>query len=96
MDFHTRETLESAFLFGRNALEFLGLCSAEAEEVVADIRRRDAERLCLEQPSGLYAGFDPVLSNAPKPEPFTRPRHVAQPLNPEADAHARVAPENQQ
>lgn len=88
VDYQLRETLESAFMFGRDALEFLGLSSAEAEETISDIRRRDAERFCLEQTSGLYAGLDLVHSNAPKPEPYTRPRHTAQPLNPEADAIA--------
>lgn len=88
VDYQMRETLESAFLFGRDALEFLGLSAAEADETVADIRRRDKERFCLEQTSGLYAGVDLLHSNAPKPEPYTRPRHAAQPLNPEAGAIA--------
>ncbi|QRG07794.1 cation:proton antiporter [Xanthobacter dioxanivorans] len=91
VDFQMRETLESAFAFGQNALEFLGLAPAEAEETIADIRRRDAERFCLEQTSGLYAGLDLIHSNAPTPEPFTRPRQAATPLNTEAGVLAGEA-----
>ena len=88
VDFQMRETLESALAFGRGALEYLGLSPEEAQETVADVRRRDKERLCLEQTSGFYAGLDLLHGNGPKPEPFTRPRHAAQPLNPAADAIA--------
>lgn len=88
VDVQVRETLESAFLFGRKALEFLGLSPEEAEETIADVRRRDAERLALEQTSGLYAGTSLLHSNGPKPKPFTQPRHAAKPLNPAAVALA--------
>lgn len=88
VDFQMRETLESALAFGRGALEYLGLSPEEAQETVDDVRRRDKERLCLEQTSGFYAGLDLLHGNGPKPEPFTRPRHAAQPLNPAADAIA--------
>ncbi len=91
VDFQMRETLESAFVFGHNALVFLGLSPAEAEETIDDIRKRDLERLCIEQTSGLYAGMDLVHSNGPKPEPFTQPRKAPQPINAEADAVARTA-----
>lgn len=88
VDVQVRETLESAFLFGRKTLEFLGVSPDEAEETVADIRRRDAERFCLEQTSGLYAGLDLLHSNGPTPKPLVPPRHAAQPLNPETGAIA--------
>ncbi|GGC88393.1 monovalent cation:proton antiporter-2 (CPA2) family protein [Chelatococcus reniformis] len=88
VDFQMRETLESALAFGRDALEFLGLPSLEAAETIADIRRLDAERFSLDQTSGLYAGAALLHSNAPKPEPFVRPRQTARALNPEAGALA--------
>ncbi|HSI42406.1 MAG TPA: monovalent cation:proton antiporter-2 (CPA2) family protein [Xanthobacteraceae bacterium] len=91
VDYHMRETLESALAFGRGALAFLGLAPAEAEQTIADIRRRDAERFGLEQTSGLFAGRELLHSNAPTPEPFTRPRQAAKPLNPEAGALAGTA-----
>ncbi|MEW6256194.1 MAG: monovalent cation:proton antiporter-2 (CPA2) family protein [Pseudomonadota bacterium] len=91
VDVQVRETLESAFLFGRKALEFLGLSPEEADETIADVRRRDAERLALEQTSGQYAGTALLHSNGPKPKPFTQPRHAAQPLNPAASALAAGA-----
>ncbi|GGF48571.1 potassium efflux system protein [Azorhizobium oxalatiphilum] len=93
VDFHMRETLESAFTFGQNALEYLGLPAAEAEETISDLRARDAERLCLEQTSGLYAGQDLMHTNGPTPQPFTRPRRAAQPLNEEAGALAQSGAE---
>ena len=86
VDVMVRETLESAFVFGREALEYLGLSPAEAEETIADIRRRDAERFCLEQTSGIYAGAALLHGNGPTPEPLTQPRRTAEPLNREADA----------
>jgi len=90
VDYHLRETSESAFVFGQQALEFLGLPQPEAEATVADIRRRDAERFSLELASGIYAGTDLIHGNAPKekptPAPWVRPQKVAQPLNAAADA----------
>ncbi len=91
VDFQMRETLESAFVFGREALELLGLSPAEAEATTADLRRRDAERFALEQTSGLYAGMSLVHSNAPTPQPLVQPRQPARPLNPEAGALAGAA-----
>ena len=56
VDFQVRETLESALAFGEAALREAGVPADEAEEAMADVRRRDAERFELEVAGGLFAG----------------------------------------
>ena len=54
----------------------LGLSRDEADEAIADVRRRDKERLELQLVSGLTAGRSLWRNNMPTPipEPFTPPR----------------------
>ena len=63
VDYQMRETLQSAFAMGREALIRLGDDDEVADEVMADIRNRDAERFELECVGGLSAGVALVLSN---------------------------------
>jgi glutathione-regulated potassium-efflux system protein KefB len=76
VDFQIRETFESALVFGHAVLTELGLSSDEADEAVADVRRRDKERLELQLVSGLTAGRSLWRNNmpTPMPEPFKPPR----------------------
>jgi glutathione-regulated potassium-efflux system protein KefB len=76
VDFQIRETFESALTFGHAVLTELGLSSDEADEAVADVRRRDKERLELQLVSGLTAGRSLWRNNmpTPMPEPFKPPR----------------------
>jgi glutathione-regulated potassium-efflux system protein KefB len=76
VDFQIRETFESALVFGHAVLTALGLSRDEADEAVADVRRRDKERLELQLVSGLTAGRSLWRNNmpTPMPEPFTPPR----------------------
>ncbi|QWP74679.1 cation:proton antiporter [Lysobacter sp. K5869] len=74
VDLQIRETFESAMRFGEAALVELGVSADEAAEVVADIRRRDAERFELELVDGVRAGLSLLYGNmqqtpliAPKP-----------------------------
>jgi glutathione-regulated potassium-efflux system protein KefB len=76
VDLQVRETFESAMRFGEAALVELGVPVDEAAEVVADIRRRDAERFELELVGGVRAGTSLLYGNmqqtpliAPKPRP---------------------------
>lgn len=62
-DFQMRETLHSALAMGREALMRLGDDPEIVEEVMADIRSRDAERFELECVGGLSAGTALILSN---------------------------------
>ncbi len=83
VDFEMRETYESALVFGTGALEALGLDPETAQATQEDVRRRDRERLALQQAGDIYAGAD-LIARAPIPEPLVPPRTSPQPLNPEA------------
>ena len=63
VDYQMRETLQSAIAMGREALIRLGDDDEVADEVMADIRNRDAERFELECVGGLSAGVALILSN---------------------------------
>lgn len=62
-DYLMRETFESAFAMGREALLRLGDDPDEVDQVVAQLRARDIERFELECVSGLSAGATLLLSN---------------------------------
>ncbi len=61
-----RETFESAVLLGRKTLLALDVPEDEADAIIADLRRRDAERFALEVAGGRFAGRDLVLHNVSK------------------------------
>jgi monovalent cation:proton antiporter-2 (CPA2) family protein len=63
VDMTVRETLESAFVLGRMALETLGDTREEADAMIADVRARDAERFSLQLTEGIYAGRDLLVGN---------------------------------
>jgi voltage-gated potassium channel Kch len=65
VDETVRETYESAMLLGRKALETLGEEPEVIDEIVFEVRRRDAERLALQISEGFTAGRDLLLSNRP-------------------------------
>jgi monovalent cation:proton antiporter-2 (CPA2) family protein len=83
-DYELRETYESAILFGRTALEVLGLEAERAREIEADVRRRDTERFALQRAEGIYAGLDLMHQKAVRPEPLTTPARLGEALNTEA------------
>ncbi|KTF29520.1 NAD-binding protein, partial [Xanthomonas translucens] len=89
VDYHIRETFESAVEFGQAALIELGMAEDEAAGIARAIRRRDAERLDLEIAAGdVRAGsglmYGNIAPTVPKPTPFTPPRRESRTLNPEA------------
>ena len=86
VDYQLRETLESAFVFGKNVLIEMGVDEVEAADIMRDVRRRDAERLELQIAGGLQEGRWLMRGNiaTPTPEPFSVPRHGGQALNEEA------------
>jgi monovalent cation:proton antiporter-2 (CPA2) family protein len=65
VDETVRETYESAMSLGRKALETLGEEPDVIDEIVFEVRRRDAERLALQISEGITAGRDLLLSNRP-------------------------------
>ncbi|KZL18749.1 Glutathione-regulated potassium-efflux system protein KefC [Pseudovibrio axinellae] len=80
-DYQLRETLESALEFGREILEALGEDEEHTYEILAELRRRDAELLALQQVGGLYAGYKQFkMPNVPV-KPLTRPKSESRALN---------------
>ena len=63
VDYQMRENLHSAFAMGREALVQLGDDPEVIEEVMEQIRGRDAQRFELECVGGISAGAALLLSN---------------------------------
>lgn len=53
VDYQIRETLESAFVFSREALQRLGVTPHDAEEIVREVRARDVKLLERQLAQGL-------------------------------------------
>jgi glutathione-regulated potassium-efflux system protein KefB len=66
VDYQIRETFESALLLSEQALLKLGDEPETVEEVITEVRRRDAERLDLELCGGIYAGRSLIHGNVPR------------------------------
>ncbi|MBX9457475.1 MAG: monovalent cation:proton antiporter-2 (CPA2) family protein [Rhizobium sp.] len=86
VDYELRETLESAFVFGRTALVKLGIREEEADELIEDTRRRDLQRLEMQMAGDFYAGQEHFLNNQIPPAPFNTPRRTGRAGNAEAAA----------
>jgi len=86
VEFHIRETFESALAFGEHVLKDLGFSEDVARDTIEDVRRRDEERLTLQVTGGLQAGRSLWRNNTstPQPEPYIKPRREGKALNDEA------------
>jgi glutathione-regulated potassium-efflux system protein KefB len=96
VDYQIRETFESALAFGEAALKELGVSPDEAAETVAEVRRRDEERLELQMAEGIFAGRDLVRGAQPVPTPLSVPRRPSQPLSEETAVVADAKETEQQ
>jgi monovalent cation:proton antiporter-2 (CPA2) family protein len=65
VDFQIRETFESALTFGGRALDDLGEAPEVVEQVLEEVRRRDADRFAAQMAGDLTSGRDLLLSNLP-------------------------------
>ncbi|MFN3454819.1 MAG: NAD-binding protein, partial [Pseudobdellovibrio sp.] len=84
VDFQIRETIESALVFGQEALRTSEVPEDEIQATVEDIRRRDRERFELEVATGnTESGRKFLLGNLPKPAPLVEPKREFVILNPE-------------
>jgi glutathione-regulated potassium-efflux system protein KefB len=87
VEYHIRETFESALKFGEQVLIDLGFNAEDVAETIEDVRRRDAERLTLQMAGGLTAGRGLMRGNAvavtPTPEPYVKPKRESRALNEE-------------
>ena len=68
VDYHIRETFESAVKLGERALAALGTTDRAAGELITEFRRRDTERFARQLEKGVYAGAD-LLTTKPTVEP---------------------------
>ncbi|MBN8999494.1 MAG: cation:proton antiporter [Rhizobiales bacterium] len=91
VDFEIRETFESAFVFGRQALEGLGYDQERIEEISEDLRAREANRLAVQMAGGQVSYTD--VQGKLKPTPLTVPKRQAKALNEEAERATREAAE---
>lgn len=86
VDFQIRETFESALLFGAAALKEVGVDELEAQEILAEIRRRDSERIEIEVATGSSESSKDLLhGNMPKPAPLVTPQRESQVLSDETE-----------
>ena len=72
VDFQIRETLESALRMGAQGLNALGCALEDVDDAVADVRRRDSERLTAQVQGDINSGRDHLITS-PTPEPLTVP-----------------------
>jgi len=86
VDFELRDTFESALVFGRRALEGLGLDAERAQAVEDFVRARDLDRLAIQQAQGVSAGLEMFGARFVQPEPLSQPRREARSLNQDAGA----------
>jgi glutathione-regulated potassium-efflux system protein KefB len=97
VDYHMRETYESAIAFGRTTMEALGVDPSEADEIVEDVRERDAQRVLAQVQGGIYAGMDLInTKRLVQPEPLERPERVGITLNQEAVRALEAAREEEE
>ncbi|HCL64278.1 MAG TPA: potassium transporter TrkA [Rhizobium sp.] len=76
VEYELRETLESGLLFGRRALEALGVSEEEALAIGEDIRKRDEERLQIQAAEGFLAGRHMLHNKPVRPEPLMKPKRA--------------------
>ncbi len=81
IEYHVRETFESALVMGEAMLRGLGHEPARASEIIDEVRRRDAERLVVQKAEGIMAGGHMLHTRAVKPEPLIEPRRKAEGLD---------------
>ncbi|WGF88460.1 monovalent cation:proton antiporter-2 (CPA2) family protein [Marinivivus vitaminiproducens] len=81
VDYEIRETFESALAMSGAALVALDVPEEDAQAILEDVRRRDAERLALQVTGGLSAGRDLMHGNRPVPAPLTAPRRTGRGMN---------------
>ena len=66
VDFQLRETFESALTFGGRALDDLGEDPEVVDEVLDEVRARDADRLAAQTAGDISSGRELLLSNLPE------------------------------
>lgn len=88
-DYLTRETFESALVFGAATLSELVEDKARVDATVEGVRRRDLERLAIQQAGGTFA--DAVAAAPIQPEPLTPPLKKSRGLTEETQVIVETA-----
>jgi monovalent cation:H+ antiporter-2, CPA2 family len=73
VDYEIRETFESAIAFGGATLRGLGFATNEVDDIIEEVRRRDADRITLQSSSGAHAGRGEQPGQPLVPEPLVPP-----------------------
>lgn len=81
VEYELRETLESGLLFGRKALETLGMNESTAYSISEDVRQRDEDRLHVQMAEGILAGRHLLFNKPVRPEPLLKPSRQAKALD---------------
>lgn len=84
VDYELRETYESALAFGAATLRGIGVAASEADEIVTEVRRRDADRLALQLSGDASAGIAATQPREVTPEPLSPPARARQEVEREA------------
>ncbi len=86
VDYQLREAFESALVFGGETLKKLGVGEEQVVDTIADVRRRDAQRLEMQIAGDIQAGSNFLKKNVvgPVPTPLTPPRRPGRAMNEEA------------
>jgi glutathione-regulated potassium-efflux system protein KefB len=84
VDYQIRETMESAFVFGSEALRRLGVDEEDVVSIIDDVRSRDIRRFEMQMTDGIYAGREYFRNNQPVPQPLTVPQQPGRAGNKEA------------
>ena len=95
VDYELRETYESALKFGLETLLGIGFAADEAENVIEEVRERDAQRLAVQLRGDAASGRQATKPSDVTPEPLSPParRGEGRPGEQRAPAPARTTPE---
>ncbi len=91
VDFQQREMFESALVMGKSVLDGMDIGTDHANLIVEDVRKRDQQRLQLQQTKGLFAGRELPFSKIVIPEPLTEPQRDTQTLSKETEKLTKQA-----
>ncbi len=95
VEYELRETFESGLLFGRRALEGLGVAETNAFAISEDVRQRDEDRLHVQASEGVMAGRHLLFNKPVTPEPLVKPAREGQRLDRTPDKEAPLAPQEE-
>lgn len=73
VDYELRETYESALTFGAETLRAMGFAADEVDDVLVDVRKRDADRIAVQLSGDAATGVAATKPAEVTPEPLREP-----------------------